>query len=90
MSIEEIQKFINEKISPGNEHVKISFKKREPVFGLFVRNYRDFSELKAKHFGRIVSRKNFDDYNKSGSIDLARIFSGSEFSRLTIYNESFE
>ena len=89
MNIEEIQKFIKEKTREGNEYVKITFKKRDPVFALFAKNSPDFNELKAKNFWRMVSRANFDNYAKSKNIELTRIFSGSEFSKLTCYSESF-
>lgn len=89
MSIDDIQRFINNKTSEANEYVRITFKKRDPVFALFVKDNADFKELKAKNFWRMVLRNNFDKYNKSKSIEHTRIFLGSEFSKLTSYTESF-
>ena len=84
MNIEDIQKFLDNKISPQQPHVMISFKKRNTICGLFVRGHRDYSELKAKNFWRIVPESQFASYQKSGDIQLAKIFNGIEFSRLTI------
>ena len=50
MNIEEIQKFLDTKTSIENNYVKISFKKRDAIFGLFVRDHRDYSDLKSKNF----------------------------------------
>ena len=90
MSIEEIQKFVDNKTSSTDEYVKISFKKRDPIFGIFVKSHRDYSELRAKNFWRIVPRKSFEDYKKSKDIELSRLFSGDQFAKLTAYSESFE
>ena len=90
MSIEDIQKFLDTKASGPNNYVKIVFRSRNPIYGLFVKGHNDYADLKAKNFWRIVPQSQFDSYSKSKSIDLAKIFSGSEFSRLTIYKDSFE
>jgi hypothetical protein len=83
MNIEEIEKFLDKQdIKPG-EHVKIDFKKRDPIYGLFVKG-TDYSHLKSKNFWRIVTRTHMEEYNKSKNINLAKIFSGSDFSRLTV------
>lgn len=87
MNIEDIQKFLDNKTSAGNERVKITFKKRDAIFGLFVRDHKDYGELKAKNFWRIVPRSQFDAYTQSKNVGLAKIFSGSEFSRLTVQKD---
>jgi hypothetical protein len=89
MHIEEIQKFLSDKNSES-DYVKISFKKRESVYGLFVIDHKDYSELKAKNFWRIVLRSQFDAYRQSKNIALAKIFSGSEFTRLTLQKDMVE
>ncbi len=89
MNIEDIEKFIDNKTTADENYVKISFKKREAIYGLFVKD-KDYSHLKSKNFWRIVTRTRFSEYNESKDINLARIFNGSEFSRLTLYKESFE
>jgi hypothetical protein len=88
MNIEEIEHFLDTKTSVSQNYVKIDFKKRNPIYGLFIRD-RDYGDLKSKNFWRIVTRQYFDDYNKSKDINLARIFNGSEFSKLTLYKDSF-
>ena len=88
MNIEDIEKFLDNKTSEKHNYVKISFKKRDALYGLFVRD-KDYTDLKSKNFWRIVTRPQFDAYQKSGNMNLAKIFSGSEFSKWTLYTESF-
>ena len=89
MNIEEIQKFLDNKTVTGNEYIKITFKKREAVYGFFVRGHKDYSDLKSKNFWRIVPQNQFEAYNKSKNVGLAKIFHGSDFSRLTVTDGSF-
>jgi hypothetical protein len=84
MNIEDIQKFIDTKTSAGNEYVKIAFKKRDAVYGLFIREHRDYVDLKAKNFWRIVPQSQFNAYHQTKNVGLAKIFSGSDFTRLTV------
>ena len=88
MQIEEIEKFLK-KITPDQQYIKISFKKRDTIYGLFVRD-KDFTYLKEKNFWRIITQSKFADYNSSKDVNLAKIFNGSDFSRLTLYKDSFE
>jgi len=88
MNIEEIERFLDTKTSVSQNYVKIDFKKRNSIYGLFIKD-RDYVDLKSKNFWRIVTRPNFDDYNKSKDVNLAKIFNGSEFSKLTLYKDSF-
>lgn len=89
MNTEEIQSFLEQKLPSKDAYVKIDFKKRESIYGLFIRD-KDYNELKGKNFWRIVTRQNFESYKKSKDNNLARIFNGAEFSRLTSYQESFD
>jgi hypothetical protein len=89
MNTEEIQTFLNNKLPSNDAYVKIDFKKRDSIYGLFIRD-KDFNELKNKNFWRIVTRTHFDTYKKSKDVNLAKIFNGAEFSKLTSYQESFE
>jgi len=89
MNIEDIEKFITSKLNAEDIYVKISFKKREPVYGLFVKD-KDYTHLKSKNFWRIVTRTNFDAFQATKDMSLARIFNGSEFSRLALYKEPVE
>lgn len=86
MSIEDIQKFLDTKTSSADtqEYVKISFKKRDTICGLFVRNHRDYTDLKSKNFWRIVPESQFENYKRTKDVGLAKIFCGVEFSRLTL------
>jgi len=84
MNIADIQKFLDNKTSPGNEYIKTSFRKREAVYGLFVKGHRDYGDLKTKNFWRIVPQNQFDAYHKSEDIGLAKIFNGFDFTKLTL------
>lgn len=88
MQIEEIEKFLDSKTDTDNKYIKIDFKKRDPIYGLFVKD-RDYNDLKSKNFWRIVTRTHFNEWKKSKNTNLAKIFSGSDFSKLTISKESF-
>ena len=88
MNIEEIEHFLDTKATVSQNYVKIDFKKRNSIYGLFIKD-RDYVDLKSKNFWRIVTRPNFDDYNRSKDVNLAKIFNGSEFSKLTLYKDSF-
>ena len=90
MNTEEIEKFLTTKAAGDEDYVKIIFKKRDSIFGLFVKGHQDYTDLKTKNFWRIVPRSQFDAYRKSKNINLAKIFSGSEFTRLSLYKESFD
>ena len=87
MNIEDIQKFLDNETSNGNECVKISFKKREAIVGLFIKYHNDYGELKSKNFWRIVPQSQLDSFNHSKNVNLAKIFSGTAFSRLTTSKE---
>ena len=63
--------------------IKISFKSRNPIEGVFIRT-SDFEELKRKNLWRIVSGQNIESYNKSNNEGLARIFNGIDFTRLEL------
>lgn len=88
MNIEEIEKFLK-KTDGHKSYVKITFKKRPTFYGLFLAE-KDFTDLKSKNFWRIVPQSQLSAYSQSKNSNLAKIFNGSEFSRLTLYTESFE
>ena len=83
MNIEEIEKFLGKQESPKPEVIKIDFKKRDPVYGLFLKG-NDYGELKAKNFWRIVTQLHLDQWNKTKDVNLAKIFNGSDFSKLSV------
>ena len=87
MNSEQIQAFLSKNVSSKDQYVKISFQKRETVNGLFLTGEKDYKELSSKNFWRIVTQKNFEQYNKSKDVNLSRIFNGSEISRLSLMKD---
>lgn len=81
MTSEMIEKFIEAK-NHKNAQVNIHFKQRSTITGLFIHS-TDYAELKAKNFWRIVSTAKVNEWEKTKDINLARIFNGSEFTRLS-------
>ena len=77
----QIEKFLTQDYL-DNSPVKVSFKDRKPSVGIFITS-ADYGELKAKNFWRIVSELNIENYRKSKDMSLARMFNGSEFTRLS-------
>ena len=86
MTTEEIEKFLGK--SPEEAYVKIYFKKRDSIYGLFVKD-RDYRDLSSKNFWRIVTKVHFDEYKKSKNVNLSRIFSGSDFAKLSVLEDTF-
>ena len=83
MNIEEIEKFLGKQENPGPEVIKIDFKKRDPIYGLFLKG-NDYGELKSKNFWRIVTKLHIDQWKKTKDVNLAKIFNGSDFSKLSL------
>ncbi|HVX51019.1 MAG TPA: hypothetical protein VHB48_12720 [Chitinophagaceae bacterium] len=81
MNNEEIEKFLTRQNITDEMPVKIFFKQRAPLSGIFVKG-RDFEELKEKNFWRIVTDTKHAEWLRLKSIDIARIFNGTEFSKL--------
>jgi hypothetical protein len=86
MTHEQIAKFL-EPGHLGKHLVKIQFKTRQTVNGVFLET-KDYEELKLKNFWRIVTERNFDRWRETGDNELARIFNGVEFTRLTPMSKS--
>ncbi|MEO7445487.1 MAG: short-chain dehydrogenase [Ferruginibacter sp.] len=81
MTNEQVEKFLE--TQPAKPvPVLISFKSRNSFSGLFIKT-SDFAELKTKNFWRIVPEANIDNYNNTSDNSLARIYNGSEFTRLS-------
>ena len=80
MTTEQIEKFLAAQQLDVTQ-VQISFKTRKSISGIFI-NSKDFNELKTKNFWRILGETHFEQYKQSNDISLARIYSGSEFTRL--------
>ena len=82
MKYEQIEKVIVQEHF-GNSEVRITFKTRKPIRGIFIKT-ADYNELRSKNLWRIVSESNIDFYNQSKDANLARIFNGTEITRLEV------
>ena len=70
--------------APANSEkpLNIHFRQRDTVKGLFIRG-NDYSDLKSKNLWRIVANANIERWEKTKDMNLARIFNGVEFTRLS-------
>lgn len=71
------------KHSAKNAPVNIHFKQRSTVKGLFIET-KDYDELKTKNLWRIVSSSKLAEWNVTHDENLARIFNGAEFTKLSM------
>jgi len=81
MNIDQIEKFLE----PANfspQLIKVDFKSRNSIKGVFLKA-RDYDDLKNKNFWRIVSESNIDKWNKTQNINEAKIYHGSEITKLS-------
>ncbi len=82
MSNEEIEKFLTpERLA--KQSIKIQFKTRNTITGVFITS-SDFDYLKSKNFWRVVAESNIGNWEKSRDLNLARIFNGAEFTKLSV------
>ena len=81
MTNDQIEKFLEPK-NLSHHSVKIDFKTRNSITGLFIET-SDYKELKSKNFWRIVTETHIKQWQETKDGNLARIFNGSEFTRLT-------
>ncbi|MEX0635733.1 MAG: short-chain dehydrogenase [Ferruginibacter sp.] len=84
MTNELIQKFVELK-SQKSIPVNIHFKQRSTLKGVFIRT-NDYDELRMKNFWRIVPATRAAEWEKTKDGNLARIYNGAEFVRLTESN----
>ncbi len=84
MTNDMIEKFIDNK-KQNNPKVNIHFRQRDTVKGVFIRT-NDYDELKSKNFWRIVTLAKLEEWEKTKDHSLARIFNGTEFTRLSENN----
>ncbi|MFT3675110.1 MAG: short-chain dehydrogenase [Chitinophagaceae bacterium] len=82
MTSAEIEKFMSQKNKEAKA-VQISFKTRPSMKGLFI-ELPDYDDLKRKNLWRIVSESNLGNYAQTNDNNLARIFNGTEITRLEI------
>ena len=83
MTSEAIEKFFETQTIPASKSIRIDFKKRNPILGLIIRS-TDYEDLKSKNFWRIVVQANFEEWGKNKSMEYAKIYSGSEFTKLSL------
>lgn len=88
MNSEEIKNFLESKVTARNKYVKIEFNKRDALYGIFITG-NDYKDLSSKNFWRIVTSKYFNEYRMSNNNDLAKIFNGAEFSKLSLLSDEF-
>jgi hypothetical protein len=81
MAPEMIEKFIENK-NRKDIAVNIHFKERSTITGLFIQE-TDYKELKAKNFWRIVSNTYLSEWKQTKNANLARIYNGMSFTRLS-------
>ena len=81
MTSEQIEKFLEPK-HLDKHPVKISFKTRNSFSGIFIHT-NDYNDLKSKNFWRVVSETHIKQWEKTKDNNLARIFNGAEFTRLS-------
>lgn len=83
MTSEQIEKFVETQKVEAEHAVKISFKTRNAVRGLIVKS-DDYKDLKSKNFWRVVVRANIKKWQESKSVEYAKIYNGTEFTRLAV------
>jgi len=83
MTNELIAKFVEGNVIPATKSVQIDFKKRASINGLIVRS-NDYDDLKSKNFWRIVPIALVEDWNNSKNVNIAKIFNGAEFTKLSV------
>ena len=81
MTNEAIIKYIETK-NHSEKALNIHFKQRSTITGLFIQG-NDYQELRSKNFWRIVTSTNIEQWKKTKDMNLARIFNGMEFTRLS-------
>ena len=89
MTVEQIEQFLDKESVPQGKIIRFEMKKRNPVRGLIVKG-KDYQELKVKNFWRIVTQTHLLEYNKTKNINLAKIFSGTEFAKLSLVSNKAE
>jgi hypothetical protein len=80
-----IARFLDTQTIPEDSCVKIDMKKRNAIFGYFVKA-NDYEDLKSKNLWRFVLHNNIVNWRKKNDFDFAKIFNGTEFIRLSVVN----
>ena len=82
MTNEQIEKFLQPEYL-GKSCIQINFKTRQSIKGMFIK-LNDYTDLKSKNLWRIVSESKIEAYVRSKDSGLARIFNGSEMTKLSL------
>ena len=85
MTNDQIEKFVQQK-AQEMVTVQISFKTRRAIMGIFIKT-GDYAYLKSKNLWRIVGESSIEEYKKSKDVNLARIFNGTEMTRLGLVTQ---
>lgn len=64
---------------------EIRFKTRKSIKGIFIKT-SDYKELSRKNLWRIVSESRVDAYKRTADESLARIFNGTEFTKVADFS----
>jgi hypothetical protein len=81
MTPDMIEKFLHTK-GKRDSFVNIHFKERRTITGLFIQG-NDYNELKSKNFWRVVNHTHIEEWNQTRNPELAKIFNGLSFTRLS-------
>jgi hypothetical protein len=81
MTNELIEKYVAPRHA-GEKEIKIFFKQRSTITGIFIKA-NDYDELRSKNFWRIVTHSSVETWKKTKDVNLAKIFNGMEFTRLS-------
>jgi len=85
MTTELISKFLETEKIPATKSMKIDFKKRNTIYGYIIEG-KDFEDLKSKNFWRIVFLSNMEEWQRTKNPELAKIYNGAEFNKLSLAN----
>ena len=79
MTNEQIETFLTSEMLP--KVVNINFKARNAIRGIFL-TVNDFEDLKSKNLWRILSETKLEEWKRTKDVGLARIYNGSDFTKL--------
>ncbi len=79
MTNEQIETFLTPETLP--KVININFKARNSIRGVFL-TVNDFEDLKAKNLWRVLSESKLEEWKKTKNLGLARIYNGSDFTKL--------
>ncbi|HUR66111.1 MAG TPA: hypothetical protein VMZ03_07140 [Chitinophagaceae bacterium] len=86
MTSEQIENFF-QTAKLDSSKVQISFKTRSAIVGMFIQT-NDYAELKSKNLWRVVSESKIDEFNVRRDLNIARIFNGTEMTKLSLVQTS--